>query len=152
VRSPSPIRSSGKDASWRDKLGAGEKPAQRDTLDVEKPSEYYFSRIYRGLSSCSSERKERRDPPKFSEQLADLTVFEGKDHYQHHSHLDRLGSLGSATQFRCEVKGKPTPTIEWLKNGEVMSICDVVRPSARKIVVFSPCQLNLEFKQHTKMI
>ena len=36
-RSPSPVRSSGRDASWRDKLGAGDKPA-RDTLDVEKPS------------------------------------------------------------------------------------------------------------------
>jgi len=36
-RSPSPVRSSGKDTSWRDKLGAGDKPA-RDTLDVEKPS------------------------------------------------------------------------------------------------------------------
>lgn len=44
ARSPSPIRPSGKDASWRDKLGAGEKPAQRDTLDVEKPSEYFASR------------------------------------------------------------------------------------------------------------
>jgi hypothetical protein len=38
VRTPSPVRSSGKDSSWRDKLGAGDKPAQRDTLDVEKPS------------------------------------------------------------------------------------------------------------------
>lgn len=38
ARSPSPVRASGRDASWRDKLGAGEKPAQRDTLDVEKPS------------------------------------------------------------------------------------------------------------------
>jgi hypothetical protein len=37
AHSPSPVRSSGRDASWRDKLGAGEKPA-RDTLDVEKPS------------------------------------------------------------------------------------------------------------------
>lgn len=36
-RSPSPIRASGKDASWRDKLTAGDKPA-RDTLDVERPS------------------------------------------------------------------------------------------------------------------
>jgi hypothetical protein len=42
ARSPSPLRSSGKDTSWRDKLGAGEKPAQRDTLDVEKPSKYSF--------------------------------------------------------------------------------------------------------------
>ncbi|CAF4404985.1 unnamed protein product, partial [Adineta steineri] len=57
-RSPSPSRASGKDSSWRDKLGAGEKPA-RDTLDVEKPK-----------------RKERRDPPKFNEQLSDVTVFE----------------------------------------------------------------------------
>ncbi|CAF4348959.1 unnamed protein product [Rotaria socialis] len=83
ARSPSPMRASGKDASWRDKLTAGAKPA-RDTLDVEKPK-----------------RKERRDPPKFSDQLADVTVFEG-----------------SAAKFRCEVKGKPTPKIEWLKNGE----------------------------------
>jgi hypothetical protein len=37
ARSPSPVRASGRDTSWRDKLGAGEKPA-RDTLDVEKPS------------------------------------------------------------------------------------------------------------------
>jgi len=43
ARSPSPIRSSGRDASWRDKLGAGEKPASRDTLDVEKPSIFFFS-------------------------------------------------------------------------------------------------------------
>jgi hypothetical protein len=43
ARSPSPIRSSGKDTSWRDKLGAGEKPASRDTLDVEKPSIVFFS-------------------------------------------------------------------------------------------------------------
>jgi hypothetical protein len=42
ARSPSPLRSSGRDASWRDKLGAGEKPAQRDTLDVEKPSMNLF--------------------------------------------------------------------------------------------------------------
>lgn len=49
VRSPSPIRSSGKDSSWRDKLGAGDKAAQRDTLEVEKPSMYfivYFSNDY----------------------------------------------------------------------------------------------------------
>lgn len=39
ARSPSPVRSSGRDASWRDKLGAGDKPA-RDTLDVEKPSKF----------------------------------------------------------------------------------------------------------------
>lgn len=38
VRSPSPIRASAKDSSWRDKVGAGDKPAQRDTLEVEKPS------------------------------------------------------------------------------------------------------------------
>lgn len=38
VRSPSPVRSSAKDSSWRDKLGAGDKGAQRDTLEVEKPS------------------------------------------------------------------------------------------------------------------
>jgi len=43
ARTPSPVRSSGKDASWRDKLGAGEKPAQRDTLDVEKPSTVFFN-------------------------------------------------------------------------------------------------------------
>lgn len=43
-RSPSPVRSSGRDASWRDKLGAGDKPA-RDTLEVEKPSKLpHFSR------------------------------------------------------------------------------------------------------------
>jgi hypothetical protein len=42
ARSPSPIPSSGRDSSWRDKLGAGEKPAQRDTLDVEKPSTIFF--------------------------------------------------------------------------------------------------------------
>lgn len=28
--------------------------------------------------------------------------------------------LGSTAKFRCEVKGKPTPKIEWLKNGEVI--------------------------------
>jgi len=87
VRSPSPIRSSGKDSSWRDKLGAGDKAAQRDTLEVEKPK-----------------RKERRDPPTFDEQLTDITVFEG-----------------GAAKFRCQVKGKPKPKIEWLKNGEVVS-------------------------------
>lgn len=38
-RSPSPVRSSGRDSSWRDKLGAGEK-STRDTLDVEKPSKF----------------------------------------------------------------------------------------------------------------
>ena len=42
ARSPSPVRASGRDASWRDKLGAGEKPAARDTLDVEKPSRIFF--------------------------------------------------------------------------------------------------------------
>ncbi len=42
ARSPSPLTTSGKDSSWRDKLGAGEKPAQRDTLDVEKPSKHFF--------------------------------------------------------------------------------------------------------------
>ncbi|CAF2085028.1 unnamed protein product [Rotaria magnacalcarata] len=87
AHSPSPIRASGKDASWRDKLAAGAKPA-RDTLDVEKPK-----------------RKERRDPPKFSDQLSDVTVFEG-----------------STAKFRCEVKGKPTPKIEWLKNGESLVV------------------------------
>jgi hypothetical protein len=35
VRSPSPIRASAKDSSWRDKLGAGEKPS---TTETEKPS------------------------------------------------------------------------------------------------------------------
>ncbi len=44
-RSPSPVRSSGRDAGWRDKLGAGDKPA-RDTLDVEKPSKLYYSSLY----------------------------------------------------------------------------------------------------------
>lgn len=87
VRSPSPIRSSGKDSSWRDKLGAGDKSAQRDTLEVEKPK-----------------RKERRDPPTFDEQLTDITVFEG-----------------GMAKFRCEVKGRPSPKIEWLKNGEVVA-------------------------------
>lgn len=53
-------------------------------------------------SSSSSERKERRDPPKFSEQLSDVTVFEGAN-----------------AKFQCEVKGKPEAKIEWLKNGEV---------------------------------
>lgn len=48
------------------------------------------------------ERKERRDPPTFEDQLTDVTVFEG-----------------STAKFRCEVKGKPTPKVEWLKNGEV---------------------------------
>lgn len=38
ARSPSPLRSSGKDSSWRDKLGAGEKRVSRDTVEVEKPS------------------------------------------------------------------------------------------------------------------
>lgn len=42
ARSPSPVRASGRDASWRDKLGAGEKPAARDTLDVEKPSKVFL--------------------------------------------------------------------------------------------------------------
>jgi len=37
ARSPSPLRPSGRDTSWRSQLGAGERP-QRDTLDVEKPS------------------------------------------------------------------------------------------------------------------
>jgi hypothetical protein len=41
-RSPSPVRSSGKDSGWRDKLGAGDKPA-RDTLDVEKPSKLQYA-------------------------------------------------------------------------------------------------------------
>lgn len=86
-RSPSPVRSSGRDSGWRDKLGAGEK-VSRDTLDVEKPK-----------------RKERRDPPKFTEQLSDVTVYEG-----------------STAKLRCEVKGKPSPNIEWLKNGEVLAI------------------------------
>ena len=44
ARSPSPVRSSGKDSSWRDKLGAGDKPAARDTLDVEKPSKILLFR------------------------------------------------------------------------------------------------------------
>lgn len=41
-RSPSVnlLSTSSKDTtSWRDKLGANERPAPRDTLDVEKPSE-----------------------------------------------------------------------------------------------------------------
>ena len=42
ARSPSPLRSSGRDSSWRDKLGAGEKTTARDTLDVEKPSKILF--------------------------------------------------------------------------------------------------------------
>ncbi|CAF1572028.1 unnamed protein product, partial [Adineta ricciae] len=83
ARSPSPPRASGRDGNWRDKLGAGEK-SSRDTLEVEKPK-----------------RKERRDPPTFSEQLSDTTVYEGAN-----------------AKLRCEVKGKPTPKIEWLKNGE----------------------------------
>ena len=37
ARSPSPIRTAGRDVSWRDKLVAGDKPA-RDTLDVERLS------------------------------------------------------------------------------------------------------------------
>ncbi len=37
TRTPSPPRASGRDSSWRDKVGAGDKSA-RDTLDVEKPS------------------------------------------------------------------------------------------------------------------
>ncbi|UJR09906.1 hypothetical protein I4U23_014128 [Adineta vaga] len=87
ARSPSPLQSSGRDSSWRDKLGVDEKPAQRDTLEVEKPK-----------------RKERRDPPKFSEQLIDITMFEG-----------------STAKLCCTVKGKPTPKIEWLKNGESLT-------------------------------
>lgn len=38
ARSSSVLGSSGRDSSWRDKLGAGERPAHQDTLDVEKPS------------------------------------------------------------------------------------------------------------------
>ncbi|CAF3308218.1 unnamed protein product [Rotaria sp. Silwood2] len=64
TRSPSPLRTSGRDESWRNKLGAGEKPAQREALDVEKPK-----------------RKERRDPPKFIDQLVDITLFEGTNNY-----------------------------------------------------------------------
>ena len=37
AHSPSPVRSSTKDSSWRDKLGAGDKPA-REAVDVDKPS------------------------------------------------------------------------------------------------------------------
>lgn len=40
ARSPSPLRTSGRDVSWRDQLGAGERP-QRDTLEVEKPSKFW---------------------------------------------------------------------------------------------------------------
>ncbi|CAF1655465.1 unnamed protein product, partial [Adineta ricciae] len=87
ARSPSLLGSSGRDSSWRDKLGASERPAHQDTLDVEKPK-----------------RKERRDPPKFSEQLTDITMFEG-----------------STAKLSCTVKGKPTPKIEWLKNGESLT-------------------------------
>ena len=39
ARSPSPLVTSGKDSSWRDKLGAADRPAARDTLDVQKPRE-----------------------------------------------------------------------------------------------------------------
>ncbi|CAF3418033.1 unnamed protein product [Rotaria socialis] len=86
--SSSSSRVSGRDSSWRDKLGAGEKPAQRDILDVEKPK-----------------RKERRDPPKFIEQLIDIGVFEG-----------------STAKLSGEVKGRPTPKVEWLKNGESLTV------------------------------
>ncbi len=41
ARSPSPLTSSRRDSSWRDKLGAGERPAARDTLDVERPSRMF---------------------------------------------------------------------------------------------------------------
>ncbi len=50
ARSPSPLRSSGRDASWRDKLGAGDKPAAHDTLDVEKPSiNFCFNNLIRNM-------------------------------------------------------------------------------------------------------
>ena len=62
--------------SWRDKLGTSERPAPRDTLDVEKPSESQ-RQAYAHAFVLFLERKERRDPPKFSEQLSDVTVFEG---------------------------------------------------------------------------
>jgi hypothetical protein len=67
------------------------------------------------------ERKERRDPPKFIDQLTDMTVFEGKSN-QRILMFDflKFSISGSAAKLRAEVKGKPTPTIEWLKNGEVI--------------------------------
>ncbi|CAF0817484.1 unnamed protein product, partial [Didymodactylos carnosus] len=83
ARSPSPVRSSGKDSNWREKLGAGDKPAE-----AEKPKK----------------REQRKEAPKFIDQLSSVTVFEG-----------------STAKLRCEVKGKPTPNIEWLKNGEPIS-------------------------------
>ncbi len=67
------------------------------------------------------ERKERRDPPKFSDQLTDVTVFEGIFNILLCLFFPNLFffSSGSTAKLRCEVKGKPTPKIEWLKNGEV---------------------------------
>ncbi|CAF0741448.1 unnamed protein product, partial [Didymodactylos carnosus] len=108
ARSPSPSRTMGRDSSWREKLGAGEKPA-RDTLEVEKPSKdniYCILLISNNTYSniLIEKREQRKEAPKFIDQLSSVTVFEG-----------------STAKLRCEVKGKPTPTIEWLKNGESIS-------------------------------
>lgn len=70
---------------------------------MDNPKKTFFSLVDRQtFDLLYLERKERRDPPKFSDQLTDITVFEG-----------------ATAKLRCEVKGKPTPKIEWLKNGEV---------------------------------
>ncbi len=72
------------------------------------------------IDLISLERKERRDPPKFSEQLTDVTIFEGiYNNIFIYLLLNQFNQLGSTAKLRCEVKGKPTPKIEWLKNGEV---------------------------------
>lgn len=94
ARSPSPYKpATGKDVSWREKMGATAQPTQRKTLDVEQP---------RVSSNVVSEPEERRDPPKVTEKLLDLTVFQG-----------------ASAKFSCQINGKPVPTVEWLKNGEV---------------------------------
>ena len=79
------------------------------------------------------ERKERRDPPTFEEQLTDVTVFEG-----------------STAKLRCEVKGKPTPKVDWLKNGEVnLREWSTEQKIQQSLSTISPSLLNLVSNRHT---